>query len=448
VANQESDSEVRPLREIDAPNGIDLNPNPPEAVRVSKRAGLVALAVLCGLASLFGFSVYQRTNRTTAASFAKEDSKKVIPATKAAEEITRDIPSGVINLATEANDGRTPSKPSESSRKATEENPKTGGGTAAPRRRLQSPPNQNADPTPEERLIAEAYRRQLQAVASPTSIRSGSSTAPPPRPSAPPPSASDASALAALAQALRPNTPAAPAVSSSGPSDQNMQTQKEAFLVQARAKTGGNYLPSTRTNPLSEYDIKAGWEIPAMLEQEINSELPGEIKALVTTNVYDTATGQHLLIPQGSRLIGSYDSHIAYGQDSLQVVWHRIIFPDASSVDLGGMIGQDATGAAGFRGDVDRHYSRLIGFSVLSSLFSAGFQLSQTRRGTILQNPSPAEIAAGAVGQEISQTGAEITRRNLNVQPTLKIPVGYKFNVRVNHDILFDGPYDPNAFYK
>jgi len=441
VADQETDSEVRPLREIDAPNGLDLYPDPPEAVRVSKRAGLVALAVLCGLASLFGFSVYQRTNRPTAASFAKEDSKKVAPATKAAQEITRDIPAGVINLGTEANDERTLSKQSESSRKATKENAKVGGSAAEASRRLQSRTNQNPEPTLEERLIAEAYRRQLQAVASPTAIRSGSFAAPPPRPSAPPPSASDASALAALAQAFRPNTPAAPAVSSSGPSDQNMQMQKEAFLVQARAKTGGNYLQSTRTNLLSEYEIKSGWEIPAILEQEISSDLPGEIKALVTTNVYDTATGQHLLIPQGSRLIGSYDSHIAYGQDSLQVVWYHIIFPDASSVDLGGMVGQDATGAAGFHGDVDRHYSRLIGFSVLSSLFSAGFQLSQTRRGTIFQNPSPAEIAAGAVGQEISQTGAEITRRNLNVQPTLKIPVGYKFNVRVNRDMLFDGSY-------
>src|SRR5262249_31860995 len=151
------------------------------------------------------------------------------------QEITRDIPAGVINLAAEANDGRSPSKPSKSNRKATEENAKTGGSTAAARRGLQSQTNQNAEPTPEERLIAEAYRRQVQAVASPTAIRSGSSAAPQPRPSAPPPSASDASALAALAQALRPNTPAAPAISSSGPSDQNMQTQKEAFLAQAHA---------------------------------------------------------------------------------------------------------------------------------------------------------------------------------------------------------------------
>src|SRR5262249_34174958 len=149
-------------------------------------------------------------------------------------------------------------------------------------------------------------------------IRSGSSSAPTPRPANPPPSTSDVSALASLAQALKPNTPP-PTVSGSGNSaDQNMQPQKEAFLAQARAKTGSNYSQSIRTASISEYEIKAGWEIPAMLEQEINSDLPGEIKALVTANVYDTATGRHLLIPQGSRLIGSYDSHIAYGQDSLQ----------------------------------------------------------------------------------------------------------------------------------
>src|SRR5262249_27462342 len=155
---------VRPLREIDAPNGIDLYPDPPEAVRVSKRAGLVGLAVLCGLASLFGFSVYHRTNRTTAASFAKEDSKKVTPATKAAQEITRDIPAGVINLAAEASDGRTPSKQSEPKRKALEGNAKAGVATAAAPRRVQSPNDQNREPTLEERLIAEAYHRQLQAV--------------------------------------------------------------------------------------------------------------------------------------------------------------------------------------------------------------------------------------------------------------------------------------------
>jgi type IV secretion system protein VirB10 len=222
-----------------------------------------------------------------------------------------------------------------------------------------------------------------------------------------------------------------------------MQSQKQNFLAQARSTNGNNYLPPTRTPPISKYEVKAGWEIPATLEQDLNSDLPGEVRALVTENVYDTATGQYLLIPQGSRLVGTYDSNIAYGQNSLQVVWRRIIYPDASSIDLGGMVGQDAQGAAGFRHGVDNHYSRLIGFTLLSSVFSAGFQLSQSRRGTVLQNPNVGEIAAGAVGQEVSQVGAQITRKNLDVQPTIKIPVGYKFNVRVNRDILFEGPYEP-----
>ena len=106
------------------------------------------------------------------------------------------------------------------------------------------------------------------------------------------------------------------------------------------------------------------------------------------------------------------------------------------------MVGQDSHGASGFRQDVDNHYKRLVGLSVLSSVFSAGFQLSQSKRGSILQYPSPAEIAASSVGQEVSQVGAQIARKNLNIQPTIKVPVGYKFNVRVNRDILFDSPYE------
>ena len=150
MANEENDSEGRPLREIDAPNGIDLYPDPPETVRVSKRAGLVVLAVLCGLASLFGFGVYQRTNRTSASAFAKEDAKKVVPASTAAQEITRDIPVGVINLATEANEEQVPSKQGETKRAASEGDTKAPSvGTAASPRRVQSAANQNGEPTAE-----------------------------------------------------------------------------------------------------------------------------------------------------------------------------------------------------------------------------------------------------------------------------------------------------------
>jgi type IV secretion system protein VirB10 len=224
---------------------------------------------------------------------------------------------------------------------------------------------------------------------------------------------------------------------------QNMQSRKEAFLAAGRNRQADDYLRSTRVAPLSRYEIKAGWEIPAVLEQSLNSDLPGELKALVTSNVYDTATGLYLLIPQGSRLIGKYDSHVSYGQDGVQVAWSRIIYPDASSVDLDGMMGLDSHGNSGLRDKVDRHYLRIVGFSVLTSMFTAAFEISQRSSQSALTYPTPTQTAGSAVGQELSQTGAQITRRNLNVQPTIKVPAGYKFTVRVNRDILFEAPYEP-----
>jgi type IV secretion system protein VirB10 len=224
---------------------------------------------------------------------------------------------------------------------------------------------------------------------------------------------------------------------------QNMQARKEAFLSAATTAQTNDYLRSIRSAPLSRFEIKAGWEIPAVLEQSLNSDLPGELKALVTSNVYDTATGVYLLIPQGSRLIGQYDSRVSYGQDGVQVAWSRIVFPDGSAIDLNGMVGLDAHGNAGLREKVDRHYRRLLGFSVLTSMFTAAFAVSQQRNQSALVNPGAGQVAAGAVGQELSQTGSQITRRNLNVQPTVKVPAGYKFTVRVNRDILFEAPYEP-----
>jgi type IV secretion system protein VirB10 len=224
---------------------------------------------------------------------------------------------------------------------------------------------------------------------------------------------------------------------------QNMQARKEAFLSSAASGQTNDYLRSIRSAPLSRFEIKAGWEIPAVLEQSLSSDLPGELKALVTSNVYDTATGMYLLIPQGSRLIGQYDSRVSYGQDGVQVAWGRIVFPDSSAIDLNGMVGLDSHGNAGLREKVDRHYRRLLAFSVLTSMFTAAFAVSQQRNQSVLLNPGAGQIAAGAVGRELSQTGSQITRRNLNVQPTIKVPAGYKFTVRVNRDILFAAPYEP-----
>jgi type IV secretion system protein VirB10 len=301
--------------------------------------------------------------------------------------------------------------------------------------------------TPEDRRIAEAYQREQEAIQAPTSIRNAAAPALSAIPGQP--TSNDLSQIAALSHALGARQggdsvalPNGRAIENDYDS-QNMQSRKEAFLTSARNRQADDYLRSTRDAPLSRYEIKAGWEISAVLEQALNSDLPGELKALVTSNVYDTATGLYLLIPQGSRIVGKYDSHVSYGQDGVQVSWSRIIYPDASSIDLDGMIGLDSHGNAGLRDNVDRHYRRLIGFSVLTSLFTAAFEISQRNSQSALTYPTPAQTAGSAVGQELTQTGAQITRRNLNVQPTIKVPAGYKFTVRVNRDILFEAPYEP-----
>jgi type IV secretion system protein VirB10 len=107
------------------------------------------------------------------------------------------------------------------------------------------------------------------------------------------------------------------------------------------------------------------------------------------------------------------------------------------------MEGLDAQGSAGLPDKVDRHYKRLFGSAALSSLFSAAFDVSQRQNKSVLNYPSPTQTAEASVSRNVSDTGAAITRRNLNVQPTIKVPVGYRFTVRVNRDILFDVPYEP-----
>lgn len=150
---------------------------------------------------------------------------------------------------------------------------------------------------------------------------------------------------------------------------------------------------------------------------------------------------RYVLIPQGARLVREYNSQLGYGQDGIQVIWNRVIYPDGSSLDLSGMLGQDAHGFSGFRDRVDHHYKRLVGFAVLTSLFAAASNVAQNQNRSVLTYPSPGEVAGSAVGQQVSDLGAQITRKNLNVQPTVKIPVGYRFDVRVNRDIIFEFAY-------
>lgn len=468
----DSSSLIGDVKEIKSPNGLDINPETPKPVRVSKRAIACGTGVGILLLIAFAYGGYRRQIQIRTETAQKDLRKNVSPASSAGAEFTKEIPAG--NVPMTHRESLTPAAPP-SIQELTPPPQLYAYGTGpipgmAPanervviRHPTQPPPPPPAairQPTEEERQLVATYQREREAMLAPTGIRQPGSVWAGGRPlqasgmSLP----DDISRIAALTQALTGNAKKDPtteiiqrAVSAGARQDdasdgfdaQNAQNRKEAFLNTVRTKHGDDYLRSTRVAPLSKFEIKAGWEIPAILEQGLNSDLPGELKALVTSNVYDTATGLHLLIPQGARIIGTYDSRIAYGQDSVQVVWTRIIFPDASSVDLDGMAGLDIRGNSGLRDKVDRHYKRLFGMAVLSSLFAIGYELTQQRNRTILTVPSPQETAGATAGREIGQLGAQITRRNLNVQPTVKVPAGYRFTVRVNRDILFDAPYEP-----
>ena len=195
--------------------------------------------------------------------------------------------------------------------------------------------------------------------------------------------------------------------------------------------------------PRSAYELRAGYVAPAILISGINSALPGQIVAQISRDVYDTATGRHVLIPQGSRLVGTYSSEVNYGQSRVLIAWQRIVFPDARAIDIGAMPGADSAGYAGFTDKVNNHYLRLFGSAFLMSAITAGISMSQDnaagRAGGNRQRASDA--MSEALGQQLGQVTAQMIARNLNIAPTIEIRPGYRFNVIVTKDLTFVRPY-------
>jgi type IV secretion system protein TrbI len=455
-----TEGKPEPVRETASPSGIDLRPQPEKSPRISGRAaGLIVLAVVAVL-GVFAYGGLRRQQQRAVAAEGSPD-RKVEPARP--DEVQQLSPASSAGARTNAGPGNLPAA-------ADDPNQLQHQDSDLPRerivvRRAQSTqpaprpvpqPLAAREPTPEERALSVAYMTEQQARMAPTGIRVESAPASRSATSGIgagniPVADNGAPQLAAIARALTSGNSAgsgsALPVGANANSEfdgQNLQAQKESYLEKARlGNVADDYLKYTRTPPLSRFEIKAGWEIPAALEQGLNSDLPGELKALVMSNVYDTATGQYLLIPQGARLVGAYNSRVGFGQNGVQVAWHRVIFPDGSAIDLNGMAGLDAQGNAGLRDKVDNHYQRLFGFAVLTSLFDAALAVTQSRQQSVLVYPSPTQETESAAGREVSQLGTQIARKNLNVQPTIRIPPGYKFNVRVNRDILFEEPYRP-----
>jgi type IV secretory pathway VirB10-like protein len=229
---------------------------------------------------------------------------------------------------------------------------------------------------------------------------------------------------------------------SNGPPSAN--EQRASFSDRA-AKSVGALIVAQLEPAGTGYALRAGTVIPGLLITSISSELPGEIVGQVSRDVYDSRTQRTLLIPKGSRLIGSYDNQVAAGQGRLLVAWTRLLLPDGRSMRLPGLAVADRQGNAGAKGSVDNHWRRVFGNALLLSAIGAGVQLSQPAQASVLSAPSAGQVAAGAVGQELSSVALEILRRGMDVKPTISIPSGQPFNVLLSGDLLFDEPYTPHG---
>lgn len=211
--------------------------------------------------------------------------------------------------------------------------------------------------------------------------------------------------------------------------DQSNQQRKLDFISQRN--TSGIYNPHALQTPASPYQLMAGSVIAASLITGINSDLPGLVVAQVTENVHDTVTGSILLIPQGSRLIGTYDSVVAFGQRRALLVWQRILLPDGSSIEIDNLPATDTAGYAGLEDKVDFHTWQLIKGVALATLLGVGTELSFGENESDL-----VKAIRESAQQNINRAGQRITEKNLNVQPTISVRPGWPLRVVVHKDLV------------
>ncbi|MFN7835585.1 MAG: TrbI/VirB10 family protein, partial [Burkholderiaceae bacterium] len=230
-------------------------------------------------------------------------------------------------------------------------------------------------------------------------------------------------------------------------------------LLQASASTGGRNsvqqfgsagqgdrwkLDQEVQAPRSQFEVRSGAVIPGVMISGVNADLPGQIMGQVSQDVYDTATGKHLVIPLGTRLVGTYSSDVAYGQSAVLIAWQRLVFPDGKALDISSMPGADSAGYAGFRDQVNNHYVRIFASALLMSGVTAGISYSQDRTNNSAsgyQQPTASSELSRALGQQLGQVTAQMIAKNLNIAPTLEIRPGYRFNIIVVKDLTFTRPY-------
>jgi len=228
---------------------------------------------------------------------------------------------------------------------------------------------------------------------------------------------------------------AAPAV------DPNLQDRKNAFLSGKGGVKHADYLDVALQHPRSPNEIKAGTVLPAVLITAINSDLPGPVVAQVREHVYDTVSGNTLLVPQGSRLIAQYDSMVAWGQERVLLCWQRLVLPNGDSMDLQCMPAADLKGAAGLADEVDEHWWRILKGATVATLLSVG--TAYAAGDTTAYNPTVGQVTARSASGEIGTVGAQLTRNNLSVQPTITVRPGFSVNVIVTKDMIVPPYPDP-----
>ncbi|WP_095447499.1 TrbI/VirB10 family protein [Ochrobactrum quorumnocens] len=216
------------------------------------------------------------------------------------------------------------------------------------------------------------------------------------------------------------------------PGQQTAQDRQLAFLnapVDRRTTATDRVMA-----PASPFILQAGAVIPAALITGIRSDLPGQITAQVTENIYDSPTGRLLLIPQGTRIIGQYDNNVQFGQRRALLVWNRLIFPNGRSIVLERQPGADTQGYAGLEDGVDYHWWDLAKAAGLSTLLAVGTELAVSDEDRLVR------AIRDGTQDTINDAGQQIVRRQLQVAPTLTIRPGFPVRVIVTRDLILE-PY-------
>ena len=391
-----------------ATDTLSLRARPPRVVRF--RRGLMIGAVAVGALGLSGLAWIALSPR--ALQMAKTPDDQTTADRRAPAEVVSQLPSDYAQAGAAPRLG--PPLPGDLGRAVIDQQRRDGvgvGGYGADASSARPTPAQQAVEAERQRRAGQARQAREAGVMVQVASRTDAAIA-----------ASDLGDPSAV--------PTAPVPTAAAIRDPNGQDQKAAFMG-GNPRAGDIYNPHQLETPRSPYQVMAGGVIAASLITGLNSDLPGLVIAQVTENVFDSATGRFLLIPQGSRLIGSYDSVVAFGQRRALLVWQRIILPDGASIQLDNLPATDAAGYAGLSDQVDFHTWRLLKGVALSTLLGVGTELNLGDGESDL-----VRAIRQSTQQSASQAGQQIVGKQLDVQPTLRIRPGWPLRVIVHKDLI------------